>query len=318
MTAYSGLRELGGTGIRVTEICIGGSPLGSAEQLYGHGTTDEQAIETVLAGFDSSFNFLDTSNNYGEGRSEQRIGAAIARRGGLPDGFVLATKVDAHPETRAFDGQRVRQSFDESRQRLGIPAYPLLHLHDPEAHLTFEQAMAPGGAVAELVAMKQEGAVGAIGIAGGTVSAMLDYVRTGLFDVLLTHNRFTLLDRSADALIDEAAARGMGVLNAAPFGGGLLAKGPDGNGRYAYGMGSEVQVERAARMLEASQRAGVPLAAAALQFSTRDPRIHSTVVGVSAPERIAQLEALLRVDVPQELWEELEALTPGPEHWITH
>ncbi len=55
------LRSLGATGLRITQICIGGSPLGSAEQLCGHGVNEDAAIATVLAAFDGPFNFLDTS-----------------------------------------------------------------------------------------------------------------------------------------------------------------------------------------------------------------------------------------------------------------
>jgi D-threo-aldose 1-dehydrogenase len=57
----------------------------------------------------------------------------------------------------------------------------------------------------------------------------------------------------------------------------------------------------------------VPLAAAALQFSVRDPRVASTVVGVSAPARIAETERLMAQHVSDELWAELELLTPPPE-----
>jgi D-threo-aldose 1-dehydrogenase len=46
----------------------------------------------------------------------------------------------------------------------------------------------------------------------------------------------------------------------------------------------------------------VALAAVALQHSLRDPRIASTVVGASRPERIDELERLARVPVPAELW----------------
>jgi D-threo-aldose 1-dehydrogenase len=58
----------------------------------------------------------------------------------------------------------------------------------------------------------------------------------------------------------------------------------------------------------------VPLAAAALQFSVRDPRVASTVVGVSAPARIEETARLLSHQVPDELWAELDLLTPPPEH----
>jgi len=52
----------------------------------------------------------------------------------------------------------------------------------------------------------------------------------------------------------------------------------------------------------------VPLAAAALQFSLRDPRILSTIVGISRPERLAATVALARQPVPEDLWQELESL----------
>src|SRR5690606_38535598 len=56
----------------------------------------------------------------------------------------------------------------------------------------------------------------------------------GIFDVVLNHNRYTLLDRSAEAMYRDACARGMGVLNAAPYGGGTLSKGPAAHPKYGY------------------------------------------------------------------------------------
>jgi aryl-alcohol dehydrogenase-like predicted oxidoreductase len=49
------------------------------------------------------------------------------------------------------------------------------------------------------------------------------YVRTGYFDVVLTHHRWTLVNQSALPLIELAASMGLGVVNAAVFGGGILA-----------------------------------------------------------------------------------------------
>jgi len=58
-------------------------------------------------------------------------------------------------------------------------------------------------------------------------------------------------------------------------------------------------------MTAACARHDVPLAAAAVQFSLRDPRVVSTVVGVSRPERVDRLVELARTPIPPELWEEL-------------
>jgi D-threo-aldose 1-dehydrogenase len=69
-------------------------------------------------------------------------------------------------------------------------------------------------------------------------------------------------------------------------------------------------------MGEACARHGVPLAAAALQFSMRCEAIDSTIVGVSSPERVAATLELANVEIPDALWGELEALTPPPDVWL--
>ena len=137
---------------------------------------------------------------------------------------------------------------------------------------------------------------------------MMRFVETGVFEAVITHNRYTLIDRTAEPLVDLAARRGLGVVNAAPYGSGILAKGPESYPRYMYQAASPEQVERARRLDVVCRRHGVPLAAAALQFSLRDPRIHSTIVGMSKPERVAQTEALARHPLPEELWAEIEAV----------
>jgi D-threo-aldose 1-dehydrogenase len=310
------MKPLGSTRLEVSSVCIGTSPLANMPQLYGYEVDAQSAVATVRAAFDSPFNFLDTSNGYGEdGTSERRIGQAIREAGGLPDGYVLATKVDPDPATGAFDGARVRASVAESLERLGMSHFQLLYLHDPE-RMPFADGIAPGGAVEALVALKREGLVDNIGVAGGDLAVLTDYVRTGEFDVVLNHNRFTLVDQSAGALIDETKSRGMGFVNAAPYGGGMLVKGPDTQPKYAYGARDSGIRESVLAMMAACAEYDVSLAAAALQFSVRDPRIDSTVVGVSSPARIQQTVDLLATEIPDDLWERLRELAPSREHWL--
>jgi len=307
-------RELGRTGLQVTAVCVGTSPM-SMPGHYGYSVEPARAVATVLAAFDGPINFLDTSNEYGGGASERLIGQAIRDRGGLPPGFVLATKVDPDPHSRDFSGRRVVASVEESLERLGLDHLALLHFHDPE-RIGFEEAMAPGGAVEALVQLRDQGVVDHIGVAGGPIDLLTRYVRTDIFDVVLTHNRYSLLDRSADPLLDVATVHGVGVINAAPYGGGMLVKGPEARPRYAYGLGDGSLAETARRMSAVCDRYRVPLAAAALQFSIHEPRIHSTVVGVSAPERIGETLDLLDAAIPDELWDQLRELAPPPALWI--
>jgi D-threo-aldose 1-dehydrogenase len=300
-------RRLGATGLAVTPLGIGTSALASIPADYGYEVGEERAIATVEAVLASPVNFLDTSNGYGEdGASERRIGAAIRRAGGLPPGFVLATKVDPDPRTGDFSGARVPASLAESLERLGVERVPLLHLHDPE-RIPFAAGTAPDGPLQALVDLRDQGVVDHIGLAAGDVDLMLRYLETGAFDVVLNHNRYTLLDRSAQPLFAAARERGLGVINAAPYGSGMLAKGPGGHGRYAYR--EDAAMAGRARAMEAACAAhGVPLAAAALQFSLRSDLVDATIVGVSAPERVQQTLELAQVEIPDALWAELDAL----------
>jgi D-threo-aldose 1-dehydrogenase len=183
-------------------------------------------------------------------------------------------------------------------------------MHDPE-HTTFESAMAGGGPLDVLRGFKMAGVIQHIGVAGGPIELMLRYLATGEFEAVITHNRYTLLNRSAEPLIEAAARQGVGVLNAAPYGSGVLAKGPEAYPRYAYTAAPDDLLGRARAMNEICREYDVPLAAAALQFSLRDRRIVSTIVGMSQPERLQQTLELASIDIPADLWTRLDEVV-GP------
>jgi D-threo-aldose 1-dehydrogenase len=303
---------LGRTGLTVSEVCVGTSALGSFPAQYGYEVGEEAAVATIATVFDSPLTFIDTSNEYGGGDSERRIGLAIRRRGEVPAGTLVATKVDPLPGTTDFSADRVRRSVEESLERLGLETLPLVYLHDPEK-IGFEASMAEGGPVQGLLALRDEGLIGHLGVAGGPIDLELALVSTDLFDVVISHNRFTLVDQTAAPLLDEAARRGVAFVNAAPFGGGMLVRGPDAVPNYAYQPASEAVIDRVRAMEAVCREYDVPLAAAALQFSTRDPRVASTIVGMSAPERIAETLALVDQSIPEAVWSALEPLTQSGE-----
>jgi len=298
-------KPLGETGLEVSPICIGCAPLGDMPDTFDYSVSEGDASRTLEAVFESGINFLDTAASYGDGESERRIGGVLQKLGGLPGGHVLATKADRNLQTGDFSGQQMRRSVERSLRLLGLDSLQLVYLHDPE-HASYERIMEPGGPVEVLQEMKSEGLIQHLGVAGGPVELMIRYVETGLFEVAITHNRYTLLDRSAEPLIEAANAAGVPILNAAPYGGGLLAKGPDSHSRYAYAQAKEETLHAAREMQSACGEYGIPLAAAALQFSTHDHRLASTIIGVSEPERVEETISLGTVEIPKELWESLE------------
>jgi len=96
--------------------------------------------------------------------------------------------------------------------------------------------------------------------------------------------------------------RGVAYVNAAPFGGGMLVKGPDASPNYCYRPASQAIIERVRQLEAICGEYSVPLAAAALQFSTRDPRVSSTIVGMSAPGRVEETVRLAEWYIPEDFW----------------
>jgi D-threo-aldose 1-dehydrogenase len=304
-------QPLGKTGLSVTPLCLGTSPLGNFPSQYGYEVGADQAVATVRRVLEGPINFLDTSNNYGDGQAEVRIGRALAEAGGMPQGFVLATKVDPLPGDDDFSGDRVRASVRESLERLGLDTLQLVYLHDPE-RITFDEATGPGGAVKAMVELRDEGVIEHLGVAGGPIDLMRQYLATDVFEAVISHNRYTLVDSSADPLIEDAAERGVAFVNAAPYGGGMLVRGPDAVPTYCYRPASAETLDRVRAMERACQARGVPLAAAALQFSLRDRRVASTIVGMSDPSRVEQTLRLAEWPIEDDLWQQLLSLAaPG-------
>lgn len=297
----------------VSPIGVGCAPLGDMPETFEFSVPERRAADTLRAVFESPVNFLDTAASYGE--SERRIGEMLGEMGGLPEGRVLATKADRDPATGDFSGGQTRSSVERSLELLGLDHLHLVHLHDPE-HLRepgrepFEYMMAPGGPVEVLRGLKEEGVIHHLGVAGGPIDLLTRFVETGLFETVMTHNRYTLVERSAEPLLDVARSLGVAVFNAAPYGSGILAKGPDAYARYEYRDAPPRILEKARKAASVCREFDVPLPAAALQFSTRDERIASTVVSMSRPERVRQTLELARHPIPDELWENLDA-EPG-------
>jgi D-threo-aldose 1-dehydrogenase len=294
--------------VRVNRLCFGLAPLGSMPDTYGYGVDTERAHATVRAIFESNIGFLDTSRNYGFGRSEERIGDVIRERGGLPPGFVLSTKLDRDFETNRFDAARARRSLEESLKALGVSRIQLLHLHDPEWAASLDDVAGPHGAIAELFRMKEEGLVDSVGLAAGRTSIMIPLLKDWDFDALITHNRFTLANRHAEEMMNLAVQRRIAVLNAAPFAGGVLAKGTANQPRLAYQLATAEMLKPIELIEQVCARHAIPPGAAALQFSLRDPRVTSTIVGISRPERVAQTLEWASYPISDAVWEELLAL----------
>jgi len=301
-------KEIKQTGVLIPDICFGTSALGNMPDTYTYEVDESRAVETVKAILTSDSPFIDTGRNYGMGRSEERIGRAIKELDGVPEGAVVSTKLDRDMDTLQFDASQARRSLEESFTALGVDYVDILHLHDPEHAGSLDPIVKKGGAIDELFKMREEGLCKVIGLAAGDVEVMLPILKDRDFDVLITHNRFTLVNRNAQEMIAYAAANNITVMNAAPYCGGALAKGTESFKRYVYQEANDEMLAPIKVVEEICRKYNVPPGAAALQFSLREKTIASTICGVSKPERVVETLAWANYAIPEVLWTELSNL----------
>jgi D-threo-aldose 1-dehydrogenase len=317
-------RPLGRTGLEVTTLGFGGASIANLYRAVG----DEQACAAVNTAWDNGIRYFDTAPHYGVGLSERRLGAALRER--PRDEYVLSTKVgrllirNEHPTgsdlANLFDtpddlrrdldysGPGARRSVEESLTRLGLDRVDIALVHDPDDHV--DQALA--GAIPELIRMRDEGIIKAVGVGMNQWQAPLRFVSESDLDVVMVAGRWTLLDRSAAPLLEACAERGVSVLAAAPFNSGLLARPePAADSHFDYAPPDARLLDAATRLAALARAHGATLPQVALQFPLRHPAVASVVTGLASPDHVASAAAGLRAPVPEQFWDQAGAAVEG-------
>jgi D-threo-aldose 1-dehydrogenase len=313
--------ELGGSGVTVTRLAIGLAPIGELFSPDG----DATAVATIDKAWRLGVRFFDTAPLYGAGLSERRAGGALRRRD--RKSFTLATKAGRRIERGApvsdnglpvsgdglpvsgdgvpvfdFSAEGIRESHEESLQRLGMDRVDVLHLHDPDDHFTEASTQA----LPALAALRREGAIRAVSAAMSQSAMLTAFVRTGLLDCVLLTGRYSLLDQSGLAdLLPECRRRGVSVIVGGAYHAGVLADPFQPVTHPGRRPPAPEVVARARAMARMCDRHGVPLRAAALRFPLAHPAVASVLVGVRSPEEAADAAAMARVHIPGALWRDL-------------
>ncbi|WP_405754714.1 aldo/keto reductase [Streptomyces sp. NBC_01411] len=314
--------KIGNSTVDITELSFGAAGIGNLFTPVDLAEADE----AVDAAWEAGIRYFDTAPHYGLGLSERRLGGALRDRPRAE--YVLSTKVGrllepgpgqgddigngfavpaTHHRVWDFSADGVRRSIEDSLTRLGTDRIDIAYLHDPDDHA--EDAFRH--AYPMLEKLRSEGMLGAIG-AGMNQTAMLTrFLRDTDADVVLCAGRCTLLDRSAlDTLLPEAQARGRSVVVGGVFNSGLLAD-PRPDAPYDYGTAPAGVLDRALRMKDVCGRYGIPLRAAALQFPRRHPAVASVLVGTRSAAEVRDAAEMLRLGIPEALWDDLTALWEG-------
>lgn len=274
---------LGNTGLNVSRLSFGASSLGAVF----HPVDESEAIAAVHAALDAGINYFDVAPAYGGTLSETVLGKAL--RGVARHRYFLSTKVGKYTEPGNYGNDqldysrdRIRTSLDESAARLGVDYFDIIHIHDIEYQNRkyTEWALTEGyDAVQEL---KREGRIGNVGF-GIYPMDLWKRIFTSLdIDAALVHNHYCLNDTQLLDLLPIATQKGIGIVNGSPFASGLLTD----RGAPAWHPAS---VEDQCLFREAAafcRSQGTSLSRLALQFSSQNPAIPTTLFSTANPESV--------------------------------
>ncbi|MCS7055293.1 MAG: aldo/keto reductase [Thermoflexales bacterium] len=310
----------------VPRLGLGCAPLASMEGTFGYGVSEADAVETVRRALERGVTLLDTAPFYANGRSEVRVGLALR---GLPrERFIISTKVGWLPDPdrigqqgageRSYTREAVLRSIEGSLKRLGLTYLDIAHVHDPEAGDYRAQIM--DEAYPTLLDLKAQGVIRAIGAGLNQTDFLVDFARHAPLDCAILAGRYTLLEQAPlREAFPLALSKGIGILAAGVFNGGILATGARPGARYQYAPAPE-PILRLTRMIEqVCAKHGVALRAAAMQFAAAHPAVQTLIIGMAQPKEVDENLADFNAPIPAAFWAELkareliepEAPTPG-------
>lgn len=270
-------RALGHTGLHVSILSYGASPLGGVFRE----TDDSEGIRAVHTALDLGINFIDVSPYYGVTKAETVLGKALktVKR----DRYYLATKVGQYADgVFDFSAARVKRSLDESCARLGVDYIDLLQCHDIE----FAEAdQIVNETLPALLELKRAGRIGHIGITGLPLkcfSNILDRVPAGVVETVLSFCRYELNDTALADQLPYLKANGVGVINASPTGMGLLTE----RGVPSWHPAPKAMIEGSRRAVEYCRSIGVDIVKLAIQFAVSHPGIATTLVGSASADNM--------------------------------
>jgi D-threo-aldose 1-dehydrogenase len=323
-------RRVGRTNLEVTELGLGGAPMGGFRATIADG----EALALTDAAYRAGVRYFDTSPYYGYGRSELRMGAAL--RDKPRDSYVLSTKVgrilhamkpgeQPPADFRAnglpgfapvfdytYDG--VMRSLEHSQLRLGIARIDIALVHDVDFWTIKDRALLDQrfrtvmeSGFKALDELRKAGVIGAIGVGINEADTSLRFIEAGDFDCILLAGRYTLLEQGAlEAFLPACLERNVSVVLGGPYNSGILAGAVRPGATHDYVPAAPHLIDKAQRIEAVCRRHGVELGAAALQFPLFHPALCSVIPGALSAAEVAQNVGRLAAAIPADLWSELK------------
>lgn len=283
-------RNLGQTSVDPTILTLG--TWGVAEAAYG-GAPDRAALELLVsAALEKGIRSFDLAPLWGDGMTEEVVGAAVRER---RSECVLVTRAGAVRKgdhiVRAFDAASIEASLEGSRRRLGTDYVDVLLLHEPP-----EKALVDGSFAKALARLEGNGAIHSWGVSTASVEAAHIAMGFGAKVICVPHN--LIAPDALAGISEEADAFGVGVLVRSPLAHGLLTTtgvttpsfAPDDHRSRRWNATSLEQRRRQVNGFSAVWTQKLPsLEAFALRFALTEAVVGSAIVGPRSPEELSVL-----------------------------
>ena len=308
-------RHLGNSGLEVSETGLGANSFGEPGR---RDYAESRAI--VHAAIDHGINFIDTSNVYAQGVSEEYIGRALE---GHRHEMLIGTKFGSMRNygPNSFGGGRkfAMDSIEDSLKRLRTDYIDLYMIHRPDPRLPIQETLR---AMDDIV---RQGKALYIGVCNFEAWRMVDAVWTckanRMTPIISSQFEYSMLHRSAEAeMLPACRQHGVGVMPYLPLAAGFLTGKVDVSGKAPSGTRLALDSNQSNRWITDSnlrtvtalkdwaQERDKTLVDLAFAWLLADTIVGTVIAGASSPEQIAQNAAASNWQLSQDERDEVTAI----------
>jgi aryl-alcohol dehydrogenase-like predicted oxidoreductase len=295
-------REIGKTGMKVSNISFGASSLGGVF----HSLKEEEGIAAVYTAVDNGINFIDVSPYYGHLKAEIVLGKALKNieRGK----YYLSTKVGRYGKDGInlwdYSGKRATESVYESLDRLNVDYIDLINVHDIE-FADLEQVC--NETLPALVELRDKGIAKHVGITNLTLRHLkyvIDHVPVGTVENVLSFCHYCLNDDALADYLDYFEEHEIGVVNASPFSMGLLTE----RGAPEWHPAPKPLQDLCKKAAEYCKSKGKSIEQLAVQYSTSNPRIATTLFSTTRSEAVLKNISWINEPLDEDLLRDVQKI----------
>ena len=295
-------REIGKTGMKVSNLSFGASSLGGVFHLL----KEEDGIAAVHTAVDHGINFIDVSPYYGHYKAEIVLGKAL--KDIERSRYYLSTKVGRYGKDGVnmwdYSALRSVESVYESMERLHIDYIDLINVHDIEFS---DLEMVCKETLPALTELRDKGVVKHVGITNLTLRHfryVIDHVPPGTVESILSFCHYCLNDDALADYLDYFGELGVGVINASPFSMGLLTE----RGAPAWHPAPEPLQELCRKAAAYCRSKGKSIEQLAVKYAVSNPRIATTLFSTTRSGAVLQNIRWVNEPLDEELLREVQAI----------